>query len=484
MTITRKQQSAFPVVATIRKGGAKKRVNKNGREIEVVGDDLKDKFRVVFDPGTEDIQRRFQEVYQTSEPTRIRAMIPFTSVSKAWEYYSEAYNAGRLIARADEDKFLVYRNPLTGEYEVRDGEPYREFHPGMTIAYERDGRRYELKMKCTGRLKLWLPEVCMIPGERPQIRMVYFVVKTTSFYDCLNISANLRAVQDLAEALPGQHGNAAGIPIILYRKEQEICWNKPDGSAQRVKKWLIQIEMDPQFVAAAFQRMSQFALTGGMPAGMLESGAPVVNPQAEISLGVDPDEEEEEGEGTGSPLQNDGDDWKDLVQDAVFRPEEQAHPPIDPPVVDRTPAPAPSPSAPATPLDAAKALLAAAPHEGKNLVRPMAPETVRAALVVKSAGYVGRSVSPKQTGLAAMLLEQIYSEHDSPKKIRYSVTQYLFGSESLNDLTAGSVLALLDWLKPMQSSSGEYLVDDTTAKEASNLFAAACREAGQQEFPF
>lgn len=469
--MTRKTDSAFPIVATIRKGGAKKKMVKNGREIEVVGDDLQDRFRVVFDPGTEDIQKRFREVYRTLEPKRLRAMIPFTTVSKAWEYYSEAYNAGRLIARANEDRFISYRNPLTGEYEVRDGEPYREFHPGMAVSYERNGKRYDLKLKCTGRLKLWLPEVCMIPGEVPQIRMVYFQLKTTSFYDCLNISANLRAVQDLAEALPGQHGNAAGIPIILYRKEQEICWNKPDGSAQRVKKWLIQIEMDPAFVAAAFQRMSQFALTGAMPAGLLEGGSPLATP--DLSLNVDPDEDENEEDSppTTAPEEADG-DWRELLDD---EPETQEHPPVEPPVVDQTPE---------NPLRAAQQTLAAAPHKGTKIVRPMAPEVVRAALTVKSANYPGRTVNPKQTGLVAMLLEQIYSDQPEPKKIRYSVTAYLFGRESLNDLEPGQVLALLDWLKPVQNEAGEYLVDKQSAAEASNLFAVACREAGQQEFIF
>jgi hypothetical protein len=477
-TITRKQNSSFPEVATIRKGGAKKKMNKNGREIEVVGDDLKDKFRVVFAPGAEDIAKRFQEVYKTDQPTKIRAMIPFTSVSKAWEYYSEAYNAGRLIARADEDKFLVYRNPLTGEYEVRDGEPFKEFHPGMKIAYDRDGRHYELALKCTGRLKLWLPEVCMIPGPQPMIRMVYFNLKTTSYYDCMNISANLRAVQDLAEALPGQNSNAAGIPIIIYRKEQEICWNKPDGSAQRVKKWLIQIEMDPQFVAAAFQRMSQFAMTGAMPAGMLESGVTVAQPASEIALAVDPEQDDDEPEHDSvdeQPVDAQEGDWRKLLDE---EPATQSHPPIDPPVDDRTPE-----AAPINPLRYAQQTIAAAPHTGKALTRPMSPEVVKAALTVKSDGFRDRPVTPKQTGLAAMLLEQVYSGQPEPKKIRYSVTNYLFGHESLNDVKPGDIHALLDWLKPTKQENDEYLVDAMAAKEASNLFAAANRAAGQMELP-
>ena len=204
------------------------------------------------------------EIHQTDQPTKVRAMVPFPSVWRAWEYYNEAYNAGRMIARADDSHFLVYRNPLTGEYAVTDGQPHMEYHPGMKISYERNGRTYELPLKSTGRLKLWLPEL---------ERMVFVTLKTTSFYDCQNISANLAAVQGIADAL--NNGNAAGIPLWIYRKEQEIVWNKPDGSASRIKKWLVQIEVDPAFVKQAFQRMSQFALTGAQPAGYLQPGEPI-----------------------------------------------------------------------------------------------------------------------------------------------------------------------------------------------------------------
>jgi hypothetical protein len=460
MTANRKTLLAFPEAGTIRKGAPKPQ----GKP----GADLNDRFRVVVSPGMDDIRDAFLKVYQTETPTRIRAMIPFPKVSDAWAWQNEAYQAGRMVAQAVDDRFLVYRDPLTGVYEVRDGEPFMAYTPGQHIVYERDGKRFDLPMKPSGRLRLWLPELG---------RMVFFTLKTTSFYDCQNISQNLAAVQGIADAL--NHGNAAGIPLWIYRKKQSITWNKPDGTATRIDKWLVQVEVDPAYVQTAIARMSDFALTGGQGLGQLPAG--------DLAGTEDPDVEEEEEEPTPGPSLKgrEEDDWKSLIQDGDFRPETQAHPPIEPPVVDRTPEPAvrSEPAAPVSPLDAAKSLLASAPHEGKNLVRPMAPEVVRAALVVKAASYAGRSISPKQTGLAAMLLEQIYSEHDSPKKIRYSVTQYLFGCESLNDLTAGSVLALLDWLKPVQAASGEYLVDDTTAKEASNLYAAACREAGQLEFP-
>jgi hypothetical protein len=300
---TRKLQRAFPTVATIRKGGPKKPgVNKRGQAIEVVGDDLKDRFRVVFAPGIdEQIKTDWIKLYQTDQPTRIRAMICFPTVWEAWDCFNEAYNAGRLVARADETHFLVLRDALSGAYTVQNGEPFTPYKPGMKISYEREGRSFELPMRSTGRLRLFLPELG---------RMVYFELKTTSFYDCQNITNQLAGIQGIADAL--NRGNAAGVPFYIYRKEQSITWNKPGGGALRVSKWLIQLEVDPAYVGSAIKRMSDFALTGSSAVGALPSG--------EIAGEVNPEEPEIDEEITDS-------EWYMLPD---------AEPEIDPPVDDRT----------------------------------------------------------------------------------------------------------------------------------------------------
>jgi hypothetical protein len=260
-----KQAIAFPEVAIIRKGTPKRKYSKNGRESWIQGMDLGSRFRIAFAPGTDDVKNAFAALYPTAaktygpdyaeqsgfEMSRIRCMITTRNVSDAWEWANEAYNAGRLIARADDNHFIVYRNPVTGEHEIKNGEPFKEFSHGMSVDYERDGRKFFLPIRTYGRLSLFIPDLG---------RMVRFTLKTTSFYDRLNISANLAAIQFLADTLNG--GNAAGIPFFVYRREQEITWNKPDGGAQRIKKWLVNIEADPEWVAATMQRMRRFALGG------------------------------------------------------------------------------------------------------------------------------------------------------------------------------------------------------------------------------
>ena len=292
---TPKQQIAFPEVAVIRKGAARKNTRKNGRTVATVGDDLQDRFRVVFFPGVDPaILDAFLEACETLTPTRIRAMLPFRSVWQAFSSYNEAHSSGRMIARADDERYLSLRDPRTGNYLVRAGKPHRPYTPGEGIAYERDGRTYELKFKPTSRLRLFLPEIG---------RLVTFTLKTTSFYDRENLKEQLGAIQAVAEALSGENapgGNAAGIPFTVYRAEREVLWNRPDGGALRVSKWLVHLEPDPGWAAAATGRLARFALSGvlspaplrplevsGSPGEIEEEDAEENETEAGEDLGVD-----------------------------------------------------------------------------------------------------------------------------------------------------------------------------------------------------
>jgi hypothetical protein len=272
---TKLDSLALPEVAIIRKGDAKVKKVKDGREYETVGPDLKDRFRVVFAPGTAEYQKIFEAKYHTLKPEKIRAMVLSRSVWESWSWANEAYNAGRMIAKADDEHYLVKRNPLTGEYEVKDGEPFTPFEPGQSIHYvNHDGNKIELKIRTVGRLRLFLPEM---------ERLVQFTLKTTSYYDRMNIDRQLNSIQVLANTLNG--GNAAGIPLNVFRMAQDVIWNKPDGSAQRVEKWLVNIEADSEWVRAAIARLSKFAMTGEAITGLLE-------PPKEVAGPVEPEVEE------------------------------------------------------------------------------------------------------------------------------------------------------------------------------------------------
>jgi hypothetical protein len=273
--MTAKLDIAFPTVAQIRKGGQKRVIQKNGRSIEAFGTDLEDKFRVVFAPGAQEIMTAFMEVYGTLTPTRIRAMIPFQSVWSTWYFANEAYASSCRVAQADDEHFISLRDPLTLAYTIRNGEPYRPYTPGEKISYQRDGKTYSLTIKPNGRLRLFLPEIG---------RWVTFELRTNAYYDRVNIEQQLGALQAIANVL--NNGNAAGIPFNIYRRLGEVLWNKPDGGALRVKKWLVNIEIDPEWGAQALQKLTCSALGNLTPNSFdLAPSGPILSP-------VDPSQED------------------------------------------------------------------------------------------------------------------------------------------------------------------------------------------------
>jgi len=83
-------------------------------------------------------------------------------------------------------------------------------------------------------------------------------------------------------------GNAAGIPFTVYRAEREVLWNRPDGGALRVSKWLVHLEPDLAWAVAAAGRMARFALSGVLSPAPLQP-LELSGPPGEV-------EEEEEAE--------------------------------------------------------------------------------------------------------------------------------------------------------------------------------------------
>jgi hypothetical protein len=298
--MTAKLDIAFPTVAQIRKGGKKRIIQKNGRPVEAFGVDLEDKFRVVFAPGAEEMMTTFIDLYDTLTPTRIRAMIPFQSVWSTWYFANEAYASSCRVAQADDEHFVSLRDPVTLAYTIRNGEPYRSYTPGEKLSYQRDGKTYSLAIKPNGRLRLFLPEIA---------RWVTFELRTNAYYDRINIEQQLGALQAIANVL--NNGNAAGIPFTIYRRPGDVLWNKPSGGAMRVKKWLINIEIDPEWGERALQKLTASSL------GKLAPDSFDLAPRGPILSPVDPSQED-----TGDEDEGDAETFDDGngPSDAAFIP--------------------------------------------------------------------------------------------------------------------------------------------------------------------
>jgi hypothetical protein len=419
--MTTKTSGAFPEVAIIRKGAPKEKRMRDGREYETVGKDLGERFRVVFHPGAGDLEQRFLQEYGTMQPEKIRAMLPFSQAAHCWEAWNEAYNAGRLIARADGDHYIVKRDPMTGEYVVRDEQPHTPWQIGDQIEYERNGKPYALKFRPYGRLKLFLPYTV---GAS---RFVHFVLKTTSYYDCVNIEANLEAVQNLANVL--NRGNAAGIPIILYRRLTDICWNHPDGTASREKKWLVYLEIDPEWVGKAIKRLNTLALGDSITA-MLPAETPVLSVSGNAP---DPAEDDDLDES----------EYTDAVDAEAHDVPEHA------------------------------------PEPDRKMTRPYDGSALRERLKQKAAAKAGRVASDKQRNLVGAMMSELFAGCSDSEARKHALQTYLTGKAHMKDISDAYVLALLDWLDPKKDSGGAFLPDGMAVKEAQTAFTAALQEQGQ-----
>ena len=232
---TVRQSAAFPTVAILRKGGPK--VKRDGKE--TMGPDLNDRFRVDWLPGVDPaIKELFSALYKTDQPQALRAMIAFPNVWQAWSTTNEAYWGSSRFAQADNERYLSLYNPFTWESIIVRGEPFKPFIPGEILTFEnKQSKLQAFRLRSTTRFDLFLPDLIGC--------FVTFQIKTRSSGDLISLRRNLAAIQAAADAL-GQRTGAAGIPIIVTRREDTVQWHKALGQTVPVKKWLIDIRPDPK----------------------------------------------------------------------------------------------------------------------------------------------------------------------------------------------------------------------------------------------
>jgi hypothetical protein len=249
---TARQSAAFPTVAILRKGGPK--VKRDGKE--TMGPDLNDRFRVDWLPGVDPATKKlFEDVYHTDQPHALCAMIAFPNVWQAWSTTNEAYWSTSRFAQADNERYLSLYNPFTWQPIIVHGEPFKPFITGEILTFEnKQSEPQAFKLRPTTRFDLFLPGLVGC--------FVTFQIKTRSSGDLINLRRNLAAIQAAADAL-GQRTGAAGIPIIVSRREDSVQWHKVPGQTVQVKKWLIDIRPDPKskWAQTFAERLAALALT-------------------------------------------------------------------------------------------------------------------------------------------------------------------------------------------------------------------------------
>lgn len=114
------------------------------------------------------------------------------------------------------------------------------------------------------------------------------------------------------------------------------------------------------------------------------------------------------------------------------------------------------------------------------LERPYAPDVLRRGLQAAARRLDGRFPTAGQRGLVAACLQQIFAG-DRADDDRHTLTSWIFGAGSLNDLTGGQQLALYEWLRPVKDSGGHWSASDMPAGEAQLALRQALVASGQLE---
>lgn len=207
----------FPCIGKLRKGGVK-----SGNR---PGEDL-DHFR--FDSKDKDAIALFKERYG-DRPQQIEVMLPYDTVDECFFTCKEEWAAGGLKHRCD-------------------GEICSALQVGGLIQ-----RHFAAPVPCPGGCK----EVGRLNVVIPVLqRFAYASCETHSKNDIVNLHSQLLAVQQ-------EFGSLRRVPFILTRRPEAISTpSGKDGKRVRRDKWMLSIEINPEWARTQFTLMQHQHQTG------------------------------------------------------------------------------------------------------------------------------------------------------------------------------------------------------------------------------
>jgi hypothetical protein len=233
----------FPEIGRIRKGAEKKEdENRPGKDLTY--------FR--FEIDANEIEAiKWVKANFPPEPRELLFMLPFRTVEENFYRCREVWVAGGLIHRCsagkdwDTGRIQFQRDPK-GDTVIQNSQPEKfcDLEP-VPFKNRRSGKTEEAHCKPTGRLKIFFPQMG---------RLVFFTLITGSIHDIVNLQSELEGYKNI-----GPNG-LAGVPLILKRVPKKI--STPDGSGGRARreKWMLHIEVHPDYAHKAIQALTAAAV--------------------------------------------------------------------------------------------------------------------------------------------------------------------------------------------------------------------------------
>jgi len=410
------QGASLPFIGVLRKGAPKESEKRPGFDLTY--------FRFTSDEAG--VAQAFAEAYG-KEPRDVRIFLPYPTTDQNLVAWREEWLAGGLIHRCDGETTVVTRQK-DGSYSTK---PQPCPNPKGC--------------KPVGRLAVIVPELR---------RLALVTVLTTSLHDIMELTENLRALEQA-------RGDLRGIPLILKRRQRKVSTpefhpkghpqaGQPTGRRVRREKWLLSVEAAPVWVAA------QLAVQQAQAMPLLSDGTrpELEAPEDENGVVVDGNT----GEILSTVAPGHGPQWDDFEEADAEPPETQKQ--------EETAKP-----------------------DGQSR-RLLTPEEIRAT-VRRKAGWnghrleAGEPITEKQIPTVATLLadacrrERCGTDEQGVKQARHSILAYLLGVDSTSKLTKREAAAIIDWL----TVKGTLELNDYAGQECAAILKAVMVEAGQQEMP-
>lgn len=415
----RKYGMKFPEIARLRKGTTEEGKRRDGTKFTKPVD--LDYFRIVFPDDQSPYIQKWNNAYP-EEPRTVNLFFPFDDIPRIWDYWFTSYTFSRLVAKSDGEYYQYLVDTENGETLVVDGLDVQTGQPRPHNDSPGKSQNGDpLKWQAEGRLKMLVPEL-QAAG--------YVTFLTHSIIDVTNITDLLDTYQTLL-------GRLTGVPFQLVRRKRSISIpGKTAKERMRVDKWMVDIDIHPDYMARELTRIAQAAL-------------PTFDRAVELPW-----------------LPSGFVDEDDLIEGEV----------IDAPPVQPTPAPA----QPQT-----KSVAYTRDDAITTMERPYPPDVVKYLLDTQWITlYQGDEKKPGQPATEKhrqLLAKTLNACYDGDETKRYEASKFLTGFASTKEIPDWYVLALLKtWLdvQDWESPPAEVAI-----REARAVADWALIKAGQQELP-
>jgi hypothetical protein len=279
------------------------------------------------------------EALGTSEPTELKIYFPFDSIDLVFPAFMQFWQASSLVCRGDGEQIIYAIDPQTGKAKVRDGLALYDFTEG--------GKNYSTGefMACPGtdrnlypKCAHCKPNAMLIVLLRDVPRLAYYQIATTSIHNIIDLTKQLTNIRDTLTNIIGVP-KLTGVPFILKRIKRKISVPKGENGRQRVEKYFLELEIDPDWVLKML--VAQRRLADPLERLALPATVPAPMPQMDI-IDAEPTVPQKPPFGFAEPPT-----WEAPL-DEVEAEEEVTPDPSPAPEEPKAPAPAPAASQPTT----------------------------------------------------------------------------------------------------------------------------------------